>query len=73
MERYPFGLEELILSTVSIVKVLPKAICGVNHTGIKLPMTFFHGTRTNNLQFYMEQQTTQNCQRNLEEKKRQEA
>ena len=35
---------------------------------IKIPMTFFHRTRTNIPKIYMEPQKTQNCQSNPEEK-----
>ena len=35
--------------------ILPKAIYRLNEISFQLPMKFFHRTRTNNAQVYMEQ------------------
>ena len=55
---------------INIVKMAipPKIIYKFNVIPIKLSHDIFHRTRTNNLKIYMEEQKTQNCQSNPEEK-----
>ena len=53
---------------INIVKltILPKAIYRFNAIPIKLPMIFFHRTRTVNVTIIMEPEKTSNSQSNLE-------
>ena len=48
------------------MNLLSQAIYRFSAIHIKIPMTLFHRTRTNNLKFYVEILKTPNSQNNLE-------
>ena len=58
----------MLIDCIVKMIILLKAIYKFYVISIKIPMTFFHRTRTNVPKIYMEPQKTQNCQSNPEEK-----
>ena len=64
MERY---VPCLCIERINIVKItiLPKAIYRFNAILSKKQMAFFHRTRMNNSNFFLETQKTLNCPNNL--------